>query len=123
MAKNEKNMGIHIVWTLSEDGIRPSQTPYGFIAKNPVQRAVPPGGSMNVRLHVAANHPMLAFPARTVADSVKILGREGVQVLNAGEELTVTIVNESKHLPLVIDDDESLVHLHPLSFSGTSEVG
>lgn len=122
--KTERDNGSpDIVWNLTNDGLRPSEAPWGFIARNPVQVSIPPGGSRTVNLQVSANRPMLAFPVARHASTVKVFGQPGLAMVTPATEVTVVIQNTSEHSPLTIDDKEGLVGLHPLNWRGTSAVG
>jgi hypothetical protein len=123
MAKKNDNGEVvgntRVVWHLSNDGLKPTQTPFGFIARNPLQFVVPPGQKLRVDLRVQANLPMLAFPARAHADDVTV---ESL-ILQPGTNVTCTVENKSQHSPLVVDDKEGLVALYPMAFDGVGEVG
>lgn len=110
MAKNETPQ---VVWQLQNDGILPSPAPHGFIARNPVQRTIPPGMTITINLEVRANVPLLAFPSRTHAEDVTVQ-----QIVQAGSDIVVTVANKSQHSPITIDDKEALVNLYPLIFAG-----
>ncbi len=115
MAKTDKP---RVVWQLKNDGMAPSPAPHGFIARNPVQRTVPPNSHISINLNIQANVPMLAFPSRSHADDVTV-----PMIIQAGTDVVVTIENKSQHVTLVVDDKEALVNLHPLTFDGSGEVG
>lgn len=117
MAKNEDGKP-RVVWQLSNDGLAPSKTPFGFVARNPVQVVVPPGKKTNVNLQVQANVPLLAFPTRTHADDVTVQ-----LVIQPGQDIVVSVENKSQHVPLVLDDKEGLVSLYPLLSDAVGEVG
>lgn len=122
MAKNEeRDSSPDVVWTLKGDAMRPMGAPWGFIARNPVQRVISPGSSMEINLQVSANRPMLTFPTRAHSTDVHVVGASN-GVLPIGQDVVVVVNNPSAHSPLVVDDGESLICLHPLTFSGTSEV-
>lgn len=113
-----KTLKPRVVWQLSNDGLRPSPTPYGFLARNPLGRILPPETKMVVNLQVQANVPILAFPSRTHVDDVTCK-----QIFQPGEEITCVVENKSKHAPMTIEDKESLLSLFPLTFDGTADVG
>lgn len=120
--KNESGEVVgntRVVWHLSNDGLKPTQTPYGFIARNPVQIVVGPGQRRQVDLQVQANLPMIAFPTRNHADDVSV----PAMIVQPGTSVTVFVENKSQHTPLVIDDKEGLVALYPMAFDGVGEVG
>lgn len=107
MAKTDKETtGPRVVWHLQNDGLKPTQTPHWFIGRNPFERSLPPGASMDVRLHVAANCNLIAIPSASYI--------EVPMVIPAGQEVVVRIVNSSAHAPLVIGDKEGVVRLFPL---------
>lgn len=108
-----------VVWQIPNDGLLPTQTPFGFIARNPVTRVVPPGGKLLIDLGVQANLPLLAFPARNHADDVTVLAT----IIQPGESVKAYVENKSQHSPLVIEDREGLVSLYPLAFDGVGERG
>lgn len=120
--KNENGETVgntRVVWQLNGDALRPTQTPYGFIARNPLQIVVPPGQKRQVNLLVQANLPMIAFPARALADAVTLPNL----IVYPGQDVTCVVENKSQHTPLVIDDKEGLVSLYPMAFDGVGEVG
>lgn len=118
MSKNEKT-GLHVTWQLSNDGLRPTSAPWGFVVRNPVMRSIPPGAKIHINLNVACNHPMLAFPVRSHADDLTV-----PQIIQAGQEVIVTVENKSQHTAFMIEDKEGLVNLHPLVATDvTSDVG
>jgi hypothetical protein len=106
-----------VIWRLSGDALRPKEAPWGFVAQNPVQRVVPPGGTVKIDTGISANVPMLAFPRGDQADYVTV-----PTAVPAGQNLTVLVENKSRHTALVIDDREALANLHPLIFRGTTGV-
>lgn len=114
MAKNEVTV---VTWHLSNDGLQPSPTPYGFIARNPVARVVPPGASLQISLQLQASLPMIAFPVSSHADDLTV-----AQLIAPGQDVVVTIQNKSQHTSLVVDDKEGLVNLCPVSFNGSAVV-
>lgn len=116
MPKNEPTRP-DVIWNLSNDAIQPKPAPWGFIAQNPVQRVLPPGGKAKIDTGIAASCPLLAFP-RGEADHVTVQ-----QLIPAGTNIVVMVENRSSHTSLVIDDKEALVNLHPLVFNGTAGVG
>lgn len=109
MAKSDKPTPTEIRWQLSNDGLRPTEAPWGFVVRNPVQRVIPPGAKIKIDLCVAASYPMLAWPARSHSDDVKV-----DLILQAGQDLIIEVENKSQHSSLVIDDKETLVNLCPL---------
>ena len=117
MAKNETSKP-RVVWQISNDGLQPSPAPHGFVGRNPFQRIVSPGQKLLINLQVQANTPMLAFPSRSHADDVTV-----PMIIQAGRDVVVIVENKSQHIPLVVDDKEALVNLHPLLFDGSAEVG
>jgi hypothetical protein len=117
MSKNETPKP-RVVWQLSNDGLQPSQTPYGFIGRNPLSRVIPPGEKLLISLQVQANVPLLAFAARSHADDVTC-----PQVFQPGQDIVCVVENKSKHAPLTVEDKESLISLFPLMFDGTGELG
>lgn len=106
---SDRTPRIHITWQISNDGLRPTEAPWGFILRNPLARSVPPGMRMQIDLQVAANYPMLAFPVRSHADDVTV-----PMLIQAGEDVVITVENKSQYSPLIIEDKESLVNLFPL---------
>lgn len=108
-----------VVWHLSNDGLQPSKTPHGFLARNPLSRVIPPGQKLTINLQVQANVPLLAFPARSHADDVTVPSG----VLQPGTDVTCVIENKSQHSSMVIEDKEALVSLFPLTWDGVGEVG
>lgn len=121
---NERDNGTpDVVWQLNADAMRPAQTPWGFIVRNPIQRSLPPEASMEINLQVAANVPMIMFPTRSAQDFASLVAGTPMAILQPGEEVRVVIRNTSKQSSLVIDEKEGLVALYPLRFSGTTEVG
>ncbi len=117
MAKSEDGKP-RVVWQLSNDGLQPSKTPYGFTGRNPVQVVIPPGQRRQVSLQVQANVPLLAFPARSHADDVTV-----DQIIQPGQDIVAFIENKSQHVSMVIDDKEGLVSLYPLLSDAVGEVG
>lgn len=120
--KNENGEVVgntRVVWHLSNDGLQPTKTPFGFIGRNPFQRVVPAGMSIEIDLHVQANLPLLVFPSRAHSDDVTVKEL----IVQPGQSIKVTVENKSQHLPLVVDDKEGLVSLYPLAFDGVGEVG
>lgn len=116
-----------VIFQLSGDALRPTEAPWGFMARNPVQRVVPPGASIEIDLQVSANVPLMAFPTRALSDSAFFLnrdrsGRLPMTVFTAGSSVRISIENRGQS-PLVLDDKEPLACLHPLVFSGSSELG
>lgn len=108
-----------VVWHITDDGLQPVQTPYGFLARNPVQVIIPPGQKRQINLRVQASLPMIAFPARSHADDVTV----PAMIVQPGTDVTCTVENKSQHSPLSIDDREALVALYPMAFDGVGEVG
>lgn len=123
MAKKNENGEIvgntRVVWHLSNDGLKPTQTPYGFIARNPVQIVIPPGQKRQIDLQLQANLPMIAFPTRANADYVSV----PELIVLPGTNVVAIVENKSNNTALVIDDKEGLVALYPLAFDGVGEVG
>jgi hypothetical protein len=120
--KNDNGEAVgntRVVWHLSGDALEPTKTPYGFIARNPVQFVVPPGKTVQVDLRVQANLPMIAFPTRAHADDVTVPSL----VIQPGGNVVAIVENKSQHTPLVIDDKEGLVSLYPMAFDGVGERG
>lgn len=107
-----------VVWHLTNDALQPTPTPYGFVARNPLARAVPPNGKIQINLQVQANVPLIAFPTRPHVDDVTV-----PMLIQPGQDIVVTIENRSQHSPLLIEDKEGLVGLFPLVFDGVGEVG
>lgn len=99
---------LNVVWHLTNDGLVPSPAPWGFIVRNPVGRAIPPDSEVTIRTNVACNYPMFAWPVRNRQDDLTV-----PMVIPAGQEIVVTVRNNSKHTVLTIDDKEALVCLHP----------
>ena len=117
MAKNEEGKP-RVVWQLTNDGLQPSKTPHGFVARNPFQVVIPPEKRVQINLQVQANVPLLAFPTRIHADDVTVQ-----LLIQPGQDITVVVENKSKHVPLVVDDKEGLVSLYPLISDAVGEVG
>lgn len=119
MAKNDilTRSTQHVIWHLHGDAIRPKDAPWGFVIQNPFQRVIQPGQTVTVDTGVAANVPLLASPRGDQADYVTV-----PTLIGAGQTVRVQVQNRSQHVALVIDDAEALVNVHPLSWSGTSEV-
>lgn len=103
-----------VVFKLSGDALKPSQAPWGFVARNPVQRVIEPNGSITVNMLIGANVPMLVFPMRQHLNTVEVTS----QFLLPGQTLQVNIHNKST-ISMVVDDKEGLVGLHPLMFDGS----
>lgn len=129
-ATERDNGNPDVVWQLSGDALRPSPAPFGFIGRNPVDRIVPPGTNIRIDLQITANVPVLAFPVRRHGDTVRIVpdgmggsSKEGAVVIQPGTSVVVDVQNSSSQAPMVVEDKEGLVALHPLVFSGTSAVG
>lgn len=116
MGKNDQ-VTPDVVWRLNGDALTPKVAPWGFIVQNPVQRVVPPGTSINIDTGVAASVPMIASVRGDQIDYVTV-----PMIVPAGKTLVVTVKNDSKHIPLVVDDAESLANVTPLVFKGTSVV-
>ncbi len=120
MAKKEETAPVaDVVWTLTNDGLEPARAPWGFIARNPVQKVIAPRGGTVVNFLVSANVPMLCFPRADMANSIEF----EAQILLPGKKLAITVKNLSEHSPMVLEDREPLVNLHPLTFSGRAVVG
>ena len=123
MAKKNDNGetvgNTRVVWQISGDGLQPIRTPYGFIARNPFERAVPPGQKLQINLQVQANLPMIAFPTRSHADDVTVPSL----IIQPGQDVVCTVENRSQQAALVISDKEGLVSLYPMAFDGVGEVG
>jgi hypothetical protein len=116
---SERTPRVHITWQISNDGLRPTEVPWGYVLRNPLARSIPPKHTMEIDLQVAANYPMLAFPARAHADSVTV-----PQIIPAGQDVVIRVENKSEYSPLIIEDKEALVNLFPLvAAPTTSEVG
>lgn len=119
MSKNEAARSAqHVVWSLRSDAIVPKPAPWGFVVQNPVQRVLMPGQTTVIDTGVAASVPMLATARGEQGSYVTM-----PTIVPAGKTLVVTVENKSQHTPLSIDDREPLANVHPLSWSGTSEVG
>lgn len=114
-----ENAGSRVVWQLTGDALKPTQTPYGFIARNPVQVSLRPGEKRQVKLQVQANLPMIVFAARGHADMVTVPD----MIVYPGQDVVCIVENKSQHVALSIDDKEGLVVLYPMTFNGTAEVG
>jgi hypothetical protein len=108
-----------VVWHLTGDALKPTQTPFGFIARNPFQIAIPPGQKRQIDLLVQANLPMIAFPTKGHADDVTV----PAMIIHPGTNVVAIVENKSNHNALVIDDKEGLVALYPMAFDGVGEVG
>lgn len=118
MFENKANRSAqHVVWHLHGDAIRPKEAPWGFVVQNPVQKTIMPGQVVKIDTGIAANVPLLACVRGDQSEYVTV-----PQIVSAGQTLIVTVENKSKHLPLTIDDREALANLHPLTWSGSSEV-
>lgn len=76
-----------------------------------------PGQVLHIDTGVAASVPMISCVRADQAEYVTV-----PLIVPAGITLVVTVENKSKHLPLVIDDREALANVHPLTWTGTSEV-
>ena len=105
MTKAEKT-APRVIWQISNDGLRPTQTPNWFVARNPVERSLPPKMSMDIRLCVAASCNLIALPTEAHI-SVPML-------IPAGQEIVVKVTNSSEFSPLTVGDKEALVRLVPL---------
>lgn len=105
MPKTEKP-GPRVVWHVTNDGLKPTQTPHWFVGRNPFERNLPPNTSMDIRLCVAANCNLIALPTDSHI-TVPML-------IPAGQEIVVKVTNASEHAPLSIGDKEALVRLFPL---------
>ena len=117
--KNERSSQLHIKWVMNNDGLRPTPAPWGYVLRNPVSVAIPPGATMKINLDVAADFPMMAWPQRSHQDDLTV-----PMIIQAGQDVVVMVENKSKHSILQIEDGESLVNLHPLLHPGsTTEVG
>ena len=115
----EQTPRLHITWQVSNDGLRPVEAPWGYVLRNPLSRSIPSGHRMEISLQVAANFPMLAFPVRSHQDDVTV-----PLIIQAGQDVVVTIENKSQHSALIVEDKEALVNLFPLAAPpSTSEVG
>lgn len=121
MAKSEERPRADVVWTLIGDGLEPKPAPWGYVVRNPLAMAVPPKTTREVRLGVAANVPMFVWPRGDMAEYAKVIGDGGLH--QPGRELRILIENKSEHAPLLVDDLEPLLNIHPLIFKGTAEVG
>ena len=106
MAKSERP---HITWKLTDDGIKPIETPSGFVACNPLVRSLPPEAHMTLKLQVSADCPMLAWPVASHMGDLTV-----AQIIMPGQEVTVELVNKSKHMAMTIESSEALVNLYPL---------
>lgn len=115
--KNDETPRPDFVWRLNGDAMRPKEAPWGFVAQNPVQRAIPAGQKILIDTGISASVPMIASARGDQADYVTV-----PMLIPAGRNVVVTVENRSQHMPLVIDDREALVNLTPLLFHGTSEV-
>ncbi len=110
-------------WTLSGDAMRPKEAPWGFIGQNPVQIVLAPGQSRLVKLGIAANVPLMLFPMRSHMDEVfAVDGKQWPIIVPMGDEIAVIVKNTSAHMALGVDDKEPLVAIHPLVFSGDTDV-
>lgn len=129
MSKNEPTKNPDVVWQVTRDGMEPKPAPWGFVGRNPVVVAVPPASAddqpsrRTINLCVAANVPLLVFPTRRYAGVVTVNGRGDGAVIPAGTEIVLTVENNSKHSPLVLESGEGLLAMHPLLFSGSAGVG
>lgn len=101
-----ENAGPRVVWHLLDDGLKPTQTPHWFIGRNPFERSLPPGASMDIRLCLAANCNLIAVPS---AAHIEVQ-----TVIPAGQEIVVKVTNSSAYAPLTIGDKEGVVRLFPL---------
>jgi hypothetical protein len=116
MSKNaQPESGAHVTWHLHGDAIRPKDAPWGFVIQNPVQRVISPGQAIVIDTGVAASTPLFAWPRGDQGDHVSVQA-----LIWAGQTVTVKVENKSKHAPLVIDDREAIVNVHPLTWNGTS---
>lgn len=108
MAKNDREAapGPRVVWQITSDGIKPTQTPHWFIGRNPVERSIPPKMSIDIRLCVAAGCNLIALPAEAHI--------EVPTVIPAGTEVVVRVRNSSEHSQLTVGDRDALVRLVPL---------
>ena len=103
---DKETSGPRVVWHLENDGLKPTQTPHWFIGRNPFERSLPPGSSMDIRLCLAANCNLIAVPSGAHI--------EVPMIIPAGQEVVVRVVNKSEYSPLVIGDKEGVVRLFPL---------
>lgn len=111
-------------WTLSADALRPKEAPFGFIGQNPYEVALAPGQGRLIKTGISANVPLLVFPTRTHTDDL-LPPNEGDRwpiVVPPGEDINVIVRNPSQHTALSVGDREPLVCIHPLVFSGTTDV-
>jgi len=115
MSKEKVVTQPHIVWQLSNDGLRPTEAPWGYVVRNPVMKMIPPGGVISVNLCVAANCPLIAFPTRSHQEDVTT-----TMLVMAGQEIVITVENKSKHAVLVLEDKEALVNIFPLLHAGST---
>lgn len=129
MSNREETRGkATLNWHLNADALRPKEAPFGFIGQNPVQVLIPPKEGRMVRTGISANIPLLVFPTRTHSDALPakdgklVEGASWPLVISPGEEICLGIRNTSEHTPLSVDDKEPVVCIHPLVFSGTTDV-
>lgn len=116
MARNDSP--TRIVWHMSDDGMRPTRAPHWFIARNPVVRVLRPRESARIDLGVAASCPLLVYPVGSHAkDLVTPAG-----IVPAGQEVIVTVNNDSTLVDLIIETGEGLVNLVPLLLPPNLEV-
>ena len=119
MPKIEENTRTDdVVFQLGGDAVKPSQAPWGFIARNPVQRIIPPGMRLNLDMQISANVPLLVFPTRQHATDVEV----PVQIVMPGQTVMIIVKNETQ-AAVALDDREGMVCLHPLLFGGSWSVG
>jgi hypothetical protein len=111
-------------WTLSGDALRPKDAPFGFIGQNPFLVTLAPGQGRLIRTGISANVPLLVYPTRSHNEDLRPEkeGQSWPVVLAPGDEINVVIVNQSKHVPISIEDKEGLVYITPLVFTGTTDV-
>lgn len=117
--KTERDNGNpDVVFRITGDTPEPRQAPWGFIIRNPLARNVMPREQVKVDLGISCNVPMLVFPSRVLAGSVFPVLKGNV--LSPGENLVVMVQGpDAGQFPLLIEDLEPLVNLHPLLFTGT----
>lgn len=116
MSKNETKTTIN--WTLTNDGMKPTPAPWGYIVRNPLVKSLPPGASMSLNLQVSADFPMLAWPAQSHTTDLTV-----PMIIVPGQDVVVTVTNTSQYSMLTLESAEPLVNLHPLMHVGSlSEV-
>jgi hypothetical protein len=115
MAKNETPVKPHIIWKLTNDGLRPTEAPWGYVIRNPVVKSVAPGATLTFGLCVSADCPLVAFPTRSHQENMTVQ-----MLVLPGQEIVVTVKNTSVHSVLILEDKEGLVNVFPLLSTGTT---